>query len=150
MRARIAPFASRKWGLPPQSGSSVLDCPAQNQTSPTRTSFATASFARSSRLSHEAFIGASFTHHFPSAPAVAATRWPANVTITFSPASAVPHTGTARSRCSTTPSVNGTPSCTFASAANIPAAHAAANIDFFIIIASFLFLMGLRRIRIQV
>ena len=115
MAARIAPFASRKCGLTPQSGSSVLDCPAQNHTSPTSTSWADATSpapasAVSVRPWQQASIAPSFTHHVPSAPAVASRVMPANDTFTFAPGSAVPHTGTSRPRCSTAWSANGTPS----------------------------------------
>ena len=129
--ARIAPFASRKCGLPPQSGSSVLDCPEQNHTSPTRTSFADATAppdsAESVRPSQQAPIAPSFTHHLPSAPAVASRVIPANDTFTFAPGSAVPHTGTSRPRWRTAPSANGTPRSTFASREKEHSAAAAAR-----------------------
>ena len=129
--ARIAPFASRKCGLLPQSGSSVLDCPEQNHTSPTRTSFADATAppdsAESVRPSQQAPIAPSFTHHLPSAPAVASRVIPANDTFTFAPGSAVPHTGTSRPRWRTAPSANGTPRSTFASREKEHSAAAAAR-----------------------
>ena len=46
-------------------------------------------------------IGAKRTRHVPSAPVVVATVWPAMDTVTASPGSAVPQTGTGMPCCST-------------------------------------------------
>ncbi|OPZ97665.1 MAG: hypothetical protein BWY72_01144 [Bacteroidetes bacterium ADurb.Bin416] len=48
-----------------------------------------------------AFIGGSFTDHFPSAPVVLVYRFFIKVTVTFSPGSAQPQTFTVASRCNT-------------------------------------------------
>ena len=129
--ARMAPFASRKRGLPPTSGSSMLLCPEQNHTSPTRTSFAAAFVpdtmpsATRTRPVASTSIGARSTRHFPLASARASTFCPANDTRTRSPGDAVPHTGTRIPRCSTAPSENGPASLTSAAAAEVAtAAHA--------------------------
>ena len=114
-------------GAPATSGSSVFDCPAQNQTSPTSTSFTSTSLALRTRFSDEASIAGSFTIHFPSAPAVVLTVLPPKETDTFSPASAQPQTGTSMPRCRTILSLNGVASSTFACAVIAAAAAIAAN-----------------------
>ena len=93
--------------------------------------------AVSVRPSHEASIAPNFTHHAPSTPAVASRVMPAKDTFTFAPGSALPHTGTSRPRCSTTRSVNGTPSSTLASSASAPSA--ASTAAFAVVFIVFLF-----------
>ena len=92
-------------------GHSVLDCPLANHTSPTRTfrivSALDAPTTVRTRFSFDASIASSDTHHLPSAPAWAVLLCPANATVTFSPGSATPHTGTARPRWRTMLSANG-------------------------------------------
>ena len=100
----------------------MLLCPEQSHTSPTRTSFTSTPFALRTRPSADASIGARRTSQRPSAPAVADTDCPANVTVTRSPASAVPHTATGFPRCSTMPSPNGEANFT---AADADKAHSA-------------------------
>ena len=65
----------------------MFDCPLQSHTSPTTTSrtvmalFPVMTISRAVGL---AFIGASFTDHFPSRSAVSDTIRPAKTTVTFS------------------------------------------------------------------
>ena len=79
----------------------MFDWPPANHTSPTSTSWTFTSFAASVRPSFEAGIGLRFTRQPPCASATASADCPANVTVTFSPGAAVPHTATGLSRCST-------------------------------------------------
>ena len=79
---------------------SIFDCPEQNQTSPTNTSFSsTLLFPVTVSLVPVllAFSGVSDTAHLPSFATVSAF-WPANETVTFSPSDAKPQTGTFCSR----------------------------------------------------
>ena len=87
------------------------------------------------RLSFEAGIGSRFTRQAPFASAVAVFACPANVTVTFSPASAVPHTATGRLRWKTMLSANGVAEATFASAEPTAAIAKAVKImNFFIFV----------------
>ena len=112
----------------------MLDCPLANHTSPTRTfhisSVLVAPATVRTRFSLDAGMGSSVTRQAPFASAVADLVCPANVTVTVSPASAVPHTGTARSRCRTMFSANGVAVATFASAAHADMAAATARSTF--------------------
>ena len=91
----------------------MFDCPDPSQTSPTSTSLIVIGVLPALPVivivnGAPAFAAsfASFTIHLPSASAVANFVWPAIFTVTFSPASAVPHTGTVRPFCSTMWSLN--------------------------------------------
>ena len=88
-----------------RSGHSMLDWPAQIQTSPTSTSRARASpegaEATISRAADEAGRARSRASHLPSAPAVALALSLARRTLTVSPGVAVPRITTGWSRCST-------------------------------------------------
>ena len=112
-------------------GQSVLDCPLQNHTSPTRTSFSTTSFAASTPPFLHAGIAPSSTIHLPLAQAFVSRDCPAKDTCTASPGSAVPHTRTGMSRCNTILSPNTGANATLASAVHT-AANAARIISFFI------------------
>jgi hypothetical protein len=82
----------------------MLDWPEQIQTSPTRTSLYVSVFFPAIVMVSgvvPAFSGSSVTSHLPSAPAVALPVSPPTVTVTFSPAPAVPHTGSFVPACST-------------------------------------------------
>ena len=84
----------------------MFDCPMPSHTSPTSTSENVVPQTTSWRPTDEYAIGSSVTRHLPSAPAFAVFVCPANLTTTFSPGSAMPHTGTGRFACNTAPSVN--------------------------------------------
>lgn len=62
-------------------------------------------------------MGSSFTRQVPSLPAVADFTWPRNSTVTRSPGSAFPQTGTAISRCKTIWLENSRPTLTRAETA---------------------------------
>ena len=111
------PSRSRARGDSPQNGMPMLLCPEQSHTSPTRTSLTATPLAASVRPSQLAGIGSRSTRQRPSAAAVADFDCPANVTVTASPASAVPQTGTFASRWRMAPSVNG--AANFTAASNI-------------------------------
>ena len=105
-----------------------MDWPLANHTSPTRTflivSLLDAPATVRTRFSFDASIASSETLHLPSAPAWAVFVCPANVTVTFSPGSATPHTGTARPRWRTMLSANGVAVFTNPYAANAVASTA--------------------------
>ena len=86
----------------------MFDWPEQTQTSPTRTSTTSTLFFPSIVMANgpPASSFASRTSHLPSGPASAATSCPWNLTVTFSPGSAEPQTGTDRPRWSTAPGEN--------------------------------------------
>ena len=108
------PWRSRYRGFLPQSGTPMLLCPAQSQTSPTRTSFISTAPAFNVRPLQLAFMAKRSTRQRPSVPATVSIRCPANSTTTFSCGSARPHTGTLRSLCRTIWSANGDANCTTA------------------------------------
>ena len=93
---------------------SMLDCPEQSQTSPTRISFNRISFTVISK-GPPAFMGGSSTSHLPSSPATVLNFFFLKTTVTFSPLSAFPHILTGRSRCNTIPSDRMAGNFTFAS-----------------------------------
>ena len=96
------------------TGSSIFDCPEQSHTSPINISFSLMSLIRI-RYGPPAFIDGSVTLQCPLLSAVAAYFFFMNVTLTLSPASAVPHILTGCSRCNTIPSEIKAGSFTFAS-----------------------------------
>ena len=91
----------------PLRGQYMFDCPEQSQTSPTSTSLNVTAVLPPETTSGvpacfgSAFIAGSLTSHLPESSAVAEASWPRNLTVTFSPGSAVPQTGTAMPCCST-------------------------------------------------
>ncbi len=89
---------------------SMLLWPEQNQTSPTTTFVKTISAplpaTRNSAPSEFASSGGRLTRHLPSSPTTVDSLRPANETVTRSPGSPLPHTGTGRSRCRTIESPN--------------------------------------------
>ena len=97
----------------------MFDCPDPTQTSPTKISFTVIEFFPAIVISAgpPGFNFASFTIHLPSAPAVADFVCPSNFTVTFSPGSAVPQTGTTIPFCNTAWSLNSEEGLTSARAA---------------------------------
>src|SRR5688572_22995024 len=109
----------------------MLDCPEPTQTSPTRTSLmmiglepAPAIFSSSAP---PAVTGSSLSDHLPCWSDVADFLCPRNVTSTFSPAPAVPQTGTGTSLWRTIWSLNIGGSVTAAAAGD--AAHTNSSAD---------------------
>ena len=93
----------------------MLDCPEENQTSPTSTPLSEIDFpllflTSSSRSSPDAFRGSSFTIQSPFLSATVVFVCPANLTLTSFPGSSKPQTGTLDSRCRIMLSVKGTAS----------------------------------------
>jgi hypothetical protein len=85
----------------------MLDWPLAIHTSPTRTFLSVIVFLPTTRSSSgpPAFNFLRRTIHCPFF-AVVEAFWPRNSTVTFSPSSAQPHTGTAPARCRTISSEN--------------------------------------------
>ncbi len=95
--------------LAPESENPMFDCPDASHTSPTTTSeTVTVSEPRAVNTPGVACTasGSSVTLHRPAASASAVLLCPANSTVTFSPASAVPQTGTGCPACNTICSQN--------------------------------------------
>ena len=82
----------------------MFDCPPQIQTSPISTSLIVTVFlpvTTSSWPTVFIFMAGNLSIHLPSASALVVAWALPTLTVTCSPGSAVPQTGTGRSRCST-------------------------------------------------
>ena len=96
MRGLFAAAISSFAFFEPATVISMFDCPEQNQTSPTSTSFSSTVFLPFTVNFAPvlfAFSAGSATVHLPPA-AVVSAFCPPNSTVTFSPSSAQPQTGT--------------------------------------------------------
>ena len=103
----------------PQTDISMFDWPEQSHTSPTNTSLTVTEFVLPFARSWSgppACKASNRTDHFPSAAAVAVLVWPPSATVTASPGSAHPQTGSVMSRCKTMWSPNTPASFTSADA----------------------------------